>query len=230
MENVKVASSWSSGKDSCFACFKAKESGFNISYIMNFISQEFQRVSFHGVVKQLVKMQVEAIGCELIQTEVATGNGEYEKTFRQTLRLLKTKGINTLICGDIFLLDCRNWVEMMCEKEGMKAVEPLWMRPSKEILKEFIDSGFKAIVTATQDSILGKEWVGREVNHVFLDDLEKAGGVDICGENGEYHTFVFDGPIFKKKIEISQSQKVKIGDYWFLDIKKYDLISKGGEK
>lgn len=224
----KVACSWSSGKDSCFACYKAMQLGYNVTYLMNFISEEFKRVSFHGVKSELVKMQAESLGIPLLQKAVPPPRYErYEQTFRETLNVLKLRGIKTLVAGDIFLLDCRNWVENVCEEEGFKVIEPLWNRKSKDILTEFISLGFKAIVTATQAKLLDESWVGRQVDREFMQDLEKKKGVDLCGENGEFHTFVFDGPIFKERIEILELGKVLRDGYWFLDIKNCTLVPKG---
>jgi len=216
MEDKIAACSWSSGKDSCFACYKAIKNGYKIKHLMNFVSQEFQRVSFHGVPRKFVGIQADALEIELLQKEVPTG--KYEQVFRETLRFLKSQGTLTLVAGDIFLLDCKNWVEEICKDEGLKLVEPLWEKPSKEILSDFINSGFKAVVTATQAKLMGKEWVGRLIDEGFIRDLEKLGNIDLCGENGEYHTFVFDGPIFKNQINIGNPEKVMINDYWFLDI------------
>lgn len=231
MSNLIAACSWSSGKDSCFACYKALQQGYSVAYLMNFISQEYERVSFHGVVKDLVKMQSESIGIPLLQKQVPPPRYEkYEQTFRETLGFLKLKGIKILVAGDIFLLDCRNWVENICQQEGFKVVEPLWQISSKEILSDFVKAGFKAIVTATQAKLLNQDWIGRIIDENFIQDLEKIKGIDLCGENGEYHTFVFDGPIFKKHIEILETDKIKREDYWFLDIKKYKLSKRENKR
>ena len=224
VSKILAASSWSSGKDSCFACYKAIESGYDVKYLLNFVSHEFKRVSFHGVPFELVKLQSESIDIPLIQKEVKSG--EYEKTFREALGELKSKGISSIVAGDIFLLDCRNWVEKICEEEGLEVLEPLWDIPSEQILNDFVVSGFKAVVTATQAKLLDQSWIGRFIDEDFIRDLKKVKGIDLCGENGEYHTFIFDGPIFKQKIEITDKEKVQKGDYNFLDIKKYKLINK----
>lgn len=224
MQDLDVACSWSSGKDSCFACYKAMKNGYKVRYLLNFISQEFKRVSFHGVWHELVGLQSQALAIPLLQKEVPTG--QYEKTFRQSLRNLKSEGITTLIAGDIFLLDCRNWVEDVCKEEGFKVIEPLWGISSKEILKEFVKTGFKATVTATDAKSLNEDWVGRVIDKQFIEDLEKLKTIDLCGEHGEYHTFVFDGPFFKQKIEIQEAKKIFRENYWFLDIQKYKLSEK----
>ena len=220
---IPAASSWSSGKDSCFACYKAIQGGYDVKYLLNFVSSEFNRVSFHGTWHELVKLQADAAGIPLLQKPVNTG--EYEKTFREALRDLKSKGIFTLIGGDIFLLDCRNWVEKVCEEEGLKAVEPLWDIPSEKIIRDFIKNDFKSIVTATQASLLDESWIGRIIDEDFVKDITKL-KIDPCGENGEYHTFVFDAPFFRQKIEITRSSKIRRGEYNFLDIQEYKSVNK----
>lgn len=227
MSDLTAACSWSSGKDSCFACYKAMRSGYKIAYLINFISQEFKRVNFHGIWLELVQMQAEAMGTPLLQKEVAQADGSYEKAFRETLRFLKSNGITILIAGDIFLLDSQNWVEKICKEEELEVIEPLWGIPTKKVLTEFVNAGFKAVVTATQADLLNQDWVGRIVDAKFIEDLEGIKGVDLCGENGEYHTFVFDSPIFKKKIEISKTNKILRNNHWFLDIQEYKLEAKG---
>ena len=224
MSKILAASSWSSGKDSCFACYKAIKNGYDVKYLLNFVSREFKRVSFHGVWHELVKLQANATGITLLQKSVKAG--EYEKTFREALRDLKSKGIFTLVAGDIFLLDCRNWLEKICEEEGLKVVEPLWELPSEQILNDFIKAGFKSIVTATQAKLLDQSWIGRFIDEDFIRNLKKVKGIDLCGENGEYHTFVFDAPFFRQKIEITRKEKIRRDNYNFLDIQEYKLAKK----
>lgn len=227
MSELRAACSWSSGKDSCLACYKAIRGGYKIDYLMNFISQEFKRVSFHGVESELVQLQAQAMGIPLLQREVIKAEGAYEKVFRESLRFLKVDGVKSIIAGDIFLLDVQNWVERICKEEGLEAVEPLWEIPSREVLTEFINAGFKAIVTATRAELLNENWIGRVIDEKFMEDLAKIEGADLCGENGEYHTFVFDGPNFEKRIEIRKTEKVLRNNHWFLDIQEYILEPKG---
>ena len=130
-----------------------------------------------------------------------------------------------MVFGDIHLQGGLEWVEKICKELGIKAIEPLWHRPSKEILLDFIDSGFEAYVTSCQANILDKNFVGRKLDKEFLEDASKL-GIDVCGENGEYHTLVTDGPIFKQRLRITESQKVLRDGYWFLDIRKYELATK----
>ena len=228
MQKKEVACSWSSGKDSCLALYKAIQQGYHIKYLVNFISQEYKRVSFHGAKAELVQLQAEAIGIPLLQRETTREN--YEEVFKKTLVELKEKNIEYLVRGDIHLLDLRDWVEDICSSEKIKVISPIWNMPTQEILKEFIACGFKAVTACAQADKLDESWVGRIIDEKFLHDLEKIEGVDLCGENGEYHSFVYDGPIFNKRIEITQCEKVLINGFWFLDIQEYSSEMKGEEK
>lgn len=222
-ENI-AACSWSSGKDSCLALYRAIKSGVAVKCLMNFISREYQRVSFHGAPAELVQLQAQALDIALLQRETTKDN--YEKVFRQTLSELKTMGIRRLVRGDIFLIDLRDWVEDVCSQEEMSVVSPIWGRPPEELLREFIGLGFKSIITSADAKKLNNSWIGRTIDEKFIQDLKAVSGVDLCGENGEYHSFVYDGPLFKKRIELTRTDKVQIGGYHFLDIQKYKIVDK----
>ncbi|MBN1912971.1 MAG: ATP pyrophosphatase, partial [Candidatus Omnitrophica bacterium] len=136
---------WSSGKDSCLALYKAKEQGYEIKYLVNFISQQYGRVSFHGARAELVHLQAEALGIPLLQRE--TTGDDYEEVFRKSLKEVKEKQVNQVVRGDIHLQELKDWVEDVCQSEGFGVVSPIWHKPAKELLNEFIGLGFKAIVT-----------------------------------------------------------------------------------
>jgi len=212
--------SWSGGKDSCFACYRAMCRGYDISYLVNFISKEYKRVSFHGTEDKLIQLQAEALGIHLLQKET-TGNG-YEQEFKEAVRSLIPNGIKGMIFGDIYLQEHKDWVERVCGELGIEAVEPLWGEEPERILLEFIDGGFEAIIVSAKADLLGKEWIGGKVDREFFKYL-KENSIDICGENGEYHTFVVDGPMFKKRIRITESKSITREGYWFLDTLEYSL-------
>ncbi|MBU4222777.1 MAG: diphthine--ammonia ligase [Euryarchaeota archaeon] len=205
--------SWSGGKDSCFACYKAICSGYKISYLVNFISKEYERVSFHGTEAKLIQLQSEAIRIPLLQKET-TWNG-YENEFKEAVKSLIPNGVQGMIFGDIYLQEHKDWVERVCRELGIEAVEPLWKKFPEEIMLEFIDAGFEAIIVSAKANLFGKEWIGRKVDREFLRYL-KDNNIDVCGENGEYHTFVTYGPMFRKKIEITKSKTITRDGYWFL--------------
>lgn len=218
-----VISSWSGGKDSCLACYKVIKQGYQVKYLLNFISKESKRCCFHGLEAKLINLQAESIGIPLIQKEVTADMQEYEQEFKAAVSELKTHGIKAMVFGDIYLDEHKSWVDRVCGDLGIRPIEPLWNSPSSVILKEFIDFGFKAVIVSAQADKFGEDFVGKEVTRELLSELELK-NICPCGENGEFHTFVVDGPIFKRRIEILESEPVlKEGfwKYWFLDIKKF---------
>jgi uncharacterized protein (TIGR00290 family) len=212
--------SWSGGKDSCLACYKAICNGYNISYLVNFISSEYRRVRFHGTEANLIKLQSKAIGIPLLQRETSWDG--YEKEFKDSVRSLIPNGIKGMVFGDIYLQDHKDWVDRVCSELGLETVEPLWGKKPEDVLHDFIDKGFEAIVVSARSELFGNEWIGRMVDMDFLKYMQK-NRIDVCGENGEYHTFVTNGPLLKKKIKISNSRTVKRNDYWLLDTIEYSL-------
>lgn len=219
-----VIATWSGGKDSCFAAYKAVQQGYTLTALANTISHDYQRVRFHGLPAAIIQAQAEAIGVRLYQ--VATTPERYEDEFVANLNQALTPEIIGIVFGDIFLEDCLAWAKKVSARLGVETVEPHWGVPSRQLLQEFINSGFQAVIVSTQASILGKEWVGRVIDQSFYDDITQLDGVDPCGENGEYHSLVIDGPFFRKKIVLEQTAKVKRDGYWFLDIQRFTLADK----
>lgn len=221
MKKISAMSSWSGGKDSCLACYKAMQDGYKIKYLMNFISKEFKRCCFHGVEASLIKLQSDLMGIPLIQHEVTADMNEYEKEFKSAVA--NVKDVESMVFGDIYLDEHKSWVDRVCSEVGIKAIEPLWNKDPGEILNDFIDLGFKTIVVSAQADKFDKDFVGRQVDKKFIREMKEK-NICPCGENGEFHTLVIDGPIFKRGINILEAEPVlKEGfwKYWFLDIKKY---------
>jgi uncharacterized protein (TIGR00290 family) len=217
---VSYAISWSGGKDGCFACYEAINNGYNISHLVNFISEEHGRVRSHGIDAEIIKLQAEAIGIPLLQRAI-TRNG-YEETFKEAMRTLIPHQVKGIIFGDIHIQGHKDWVERVCGELGIEAVEPLWGRDPEKILLDFMDAGFEAIIVSTKLNLINKEWIGHKVDREFLSYL-KENNIDACGENGEYHTFVTYGPIFKKKVRIHKSKTTTRDNHWFLETTKYSL-------
>jgi diphthine-ammonia ligase len=213
--------SWSGGKDSCFACYQALAQGYKISHLVNFVSQQYQRVSFHGTDKRLIQLQSQAIGIPVFQKETTFGN--YTEDFKNAIRTLLPGGIKGMVFGDIYNDQHLAWVEGVCAELGIEAVEPLWGKSTESILTGFIDAGFEAVIVSAKAQLIDEEWLGRVVDRDFINYL-KSRNVDLCGENGEYHTLVVGGPLFKRKIEITESRTIKREGYWFLDTIKYKLV------
>lgn len=223
-------SSWSGGKDSCLACWKAVNSGYKLSYIVNFISEEFKRVSFHGIPAKLVQAQADSIGIKLYQKEVDPYN--YGVSFKEAVNDIKQKqDIKAMVFGDIYLQGHRQWVEGICKELGIQAIEMLWGTRTEDILDEFIDNGFEAVIVSARDPEIhkgygiDKEWIGQIVSKEFIKYLKKHKPcIDICGENGEYHTFVINGPSFKQKVKHQVKEIITrdtpYGRWFFLDIRE----------
>lgn len=198
----KALFNWSSGKDSALALYKILQNPeFEISCLLTSVNQEFQRISMHGVRVELLEQQAKSIGIplEIMQIPEMPTMEVYENVMQETLGKLKNKGITHSVFGDIFLEDLRKYREDKLVTLGFEAVFPIWKIPTHDIIQEFITLGFKTIVVCVNERYLDKSFVGRVIDQQFIDDLPE--NVDVCGENGEFHTFCFDGPIFKKPIE-----------------------------
>jgi len=226
---MKVVASWSGGKESCFACYKAMLDGFEVSHLLNFVSKEEKCMS-HGLDAQLMVAQSKAIGIPILQREITWDT--YEDGFKAAVMDLKQMGIKGAVFGDIDVQDHKEWVNRVCSEVGIIPMEPLWGLSPEQILTDFINEGFEAIVVNVKADLFDEEWLGRKVDEKFLEDLselQKNHNFHICGEFGEYHTLVTDGPIFKKRIKILDSKRVLKEGYWkhwLLDISRYDIEEK----
>lgn len=220
---MNLVSSWSGGKDSCLACYKAIESGYQVRYLLNFISKEYKRCCFHGIEASLLNLQAELIGILLIQREVSADMEKYETEFKAAVSEIKTKEIQGMVFGDVYLEEHRNWLERVCKDLEILPIQPLWNHPPLRVLEEFIDLGFKAIVVSCKADMFSKDFIGRVIDKDLIRELQMR-NICPCGENGEFHTFVIDGPMFRRKIEILESEPIlKEGfwRHWFLDIRRY---------
>ena len=220
---MKTISSWSGGKDSCLACYKAIKQGYDVKLLLNFISRESKRGCFHGLEGRLLKFQAELIGIPLVQKEVSPDMAKYEKEFKAAVNELRGTDINHMVFGDIYLLEHESWVERVCNDLKIKSLEPLWNNPAEQIIDELVDLGFKAIIVSCKADIMGKEYLGRLVDKKLAQELKEK-NICPCGENGEYHTLVIDGPIFKRPIHIVKAKPIikdSFWKHWFLDIQQY---------
>ncbi|APA00589.1 MULTISPECIES: Dph6-related ATP pyrophosphatase [Flavobacterium] len=205
----KALFNWSSGKDSALALYKILQNPeFEINCLLTSVNQQFQRISMHGVRVELLKQQAESIGIplEIMQIPEMPTMEVYENVMQQTLEKLKKKGITHSVFGDIFLEDLRQYREDKLAIMGFEGVFPIWKIPTKDLIQEFIALGFKTIVVCVNERYLDKSFVGRVIDQQFIDDLPE--NVDVCGENGEFHTFSFDGPIFQKPINFEVGEVV----------------------
>jgi diphthine-ammonia ligase len=223
---MKIIASWSGGKDSCFACYKAIQEGHDVSQLLIMMSDP-SKSNFHMIPSDTLDAQSQVIGIPIVKW--TTTPNTYEQDFKKALLQMKAKGVEGIVTGDVYdvALHEAGWLDRVCKEVGLTPVKPLWHRDTQQILSEFIREGFKATVVRVKTDVLGMEWLGREINKDFFDDLLKLGTVDPCGERGEFHTFVTDGPLFKKRIEILESEKVKLNGNGRLVIKRFEVKPKG---
>ncbi|MDI9358025.1 MAG: diphthine--ammonia ligase [Phycisphaerales bacterium] len=205
----KAIFNWSGGKDSSIALYKTiKENQLDVMCLLTSISKQYQRISMHGVRMDLLDKQANCIGLPLIKVEIPEmpTMEVYEDAMAEVLKKLINKGASVSIFGDIFLDDLKKYREDKLAELNLKGSFPLWKLPTKILLKEFIDLGFKTIITCVNEKYLDKSFSGRIIDDGFLADLPE--NVDPCGENGEFHTFVFDGPIFKEPVHFTKGEIV----------------------
>jgi len=216
--------SWSGGKDCCLACYQAIASGLKIRYLANMLTEDGTHSRTHGLSAEVLRSQSQAIGIPLFQGKATWDT--YENEFKKMLGSLKRKGICDGVFGDIDLDEHREWVERVCRTVNITPHLPLWGKEQDEILRYFISLGFEAVVIATKADLLGEEWLGKTIDIDFIDqltELQKTKNITPCGEAGEYHTLVTNGPIFQKRMEILGTRKLLKDEHWFLQILKVDL-------
>jgi diphthine-ammonia ligase len=209
---VKVFSSWSGGKECALATYKAISRGHEVLYLLNFISEDGKRSRSHGTKASVLALQAEAIGIPLIQ--VKTSWESYEENFKKVVRELRDKGIEGGVFGDIDLEEHREWVERVCSEVGIKALLPLWGIKAEELIEELLKLKYKAIVVATR---LEENLLGKVLDKALVRQISKLGSHP-CGESGEYHTFVTDGPIFRRALKVTRGESKKIDNMWFCEI------------
>ena len=205
---------WSGGKDSSLALYHIlNDKKYSVEKLLTNISSQYQRVSMHGVREELLQQQADAIGIPLqkIILPDQPSMADYEAHMMKTMKQLQEEKFTNSIFGDIFLEDLKIYRETQLAKVGITGVFPLWKRDTTELINEFIDLGFKTIVVCINEKYLDKSFCGRIIDKDFIKDLPQ--NVDVCGENGEFHTFVFDGPIFKNPVSYKKGEIV---------YKKYD--------
>lgn len=201
MNKLPAVFNWSTGKDSALALYLSLQEGWNIHYLLTTVSEQHKRVTQHGVRERLLEKQAEAIGIPLRKVWLpADLNMEiYSEILKKEWQELKKISVHSALFGDIHLEHLRQYREDQLNEISIASEFPLWNRDTKKLAKSFIDKGFKAVVVNVNDAYLDQSFAGRLYNRSFLNDLPK--NVDPCGEQGEFHTFVYDGPIFGKAIK-----------------------------
>jgi len=226
-DKAKVVFSWSGGKDSALALYELrKDDRYEIVGLLTTVAGEYGRVSHHGVREELLRMQAEAIGLPLDVLYLPSGASgscsfeDYEELMGRTMARYREAGVFVVVHGDVFLEDLREYREAKLAKVGMEALFPIWGRDTTELVRTFIRLGFKAYLSCVDGEKLPATFAGRVIDAGLLSDLPEA--VDPCGENGEFHSFVYDGPIFKRPLEI------QVGEIVSRDTRHFaDLLSRG---
>jgi len=220
----KVFVSWSGGKDGCLALYRVLRAGMDVRRLANMVSEDGVRSRSHGIRAAVIKKQAEAMGISIVQRP--TADDTYEASFIEMLQEFKRDGIECGVFGDIDFPPHREWVENVCRRAGLAAHLPLWQESQAKLLEEFIEAGFQAVVVVVKAGLLGKELLGRAIDKDFLALMQNTKGVTPCGEAGEYHTLVVDGPVFKKRLDIVGSEIVTRGEHHFLEILETRLKTK----
>lgn len=215
----KTLMSWSSGKDSAWALHTLQQDpAIDLVGLFCTVNKEFDRVAMHGVRVELLQEQAKSIGLplEIIEIPYPCSNADYEEIMSQFVERSKIDNIEFFAFGDLFLEDLRKYREDKLEGSGIRAIFPIWGLPTDKLSREMIVSGLRTVITCIDPKQTPKEFVGKEFDDSFLDSLPET--VDPCGENGEFHSFVFDGPMFENKIEISLGDIVDRDGFIFADI------------
>jgi len=210
----KALFNWSGGKDSSIALYRIlKQKEYSVDTLYTSVNSSNDRISMHGVQLELLKRQAESIGIplEILRLPEQPSMKEYNQLITEELMNFKKEGYSHSIYGDIFLEDLRLYREKLIHELGITIVFPIWKENTRSLVKKFVDDGFKAVTVCIKADKLSKEFAGRQIDHEFINDLPK--NVDPCGENGEFHSFVYDGPLFSKPIDI------RIGDLTYQEYK-----------
>lgn len=205
---MKTFLNWSSGKDAALALLYLQQSEkYNVKRLLTTVNKDKDRVRMQGVRISLLKAQIEAVKlpCTIVELPGRPNMEVYESIVNKEFRVLKEQGFSMAAFGDIYLEDIRTYREQQLSKMGMEAVFPLWKKDTKELMYEFIELGFKAIVIVVQEDKLDPGYLGREVDRAFLKDLPE--DIDPCGENGEFHTFCYDGPVFDHPVNVQTAER-----------------------
>ncbi|MDQ3821009.1 MAG: diphthine--ammonia ligase [Acidobacteriota bacterium] len=218
-DRKRVLMSWSGGKDSCMALHRIlQEQSYAVAALLTTVTRDYERVSMHGVRRVLLEQQAEALGLTLQEIEISKGatNEEYETRLADALNSYKKDGVDTVVFGDLFLEDIRAYREQFLARLGLSPLFPVWGWDTRDFIRAFLELGFRAVATCVDPRALDESFAGRLIDRDFLEALPT--GVDPCGENGEFHTFVFDGPIFKHDVKFEVGEVVLRDNFYFCDL------------
>ena len=215
----RILQSWSGGKDSCLALDALLAGGeWTVHALLTTVTEGFDRVSMHGVRAEVLHRQAAAIGypMDIVDKPQRVTNTAYEAAMAEALARHRAAGGGAVAFGFLFLEDVRRYREERLAGTGVAPVFPIWHRDTRELAREFIDRGFEAVLTCVDTRVLDPVFAGRTFDHALLADLPPA--VDPCGENGEFHTFVFDGPLFRRPVRVTRGEVVQRDAWCFCDL------------
>ena len=204
-----------SGKDAVLALHTARAKGLDVRFALNIYHRESGRVAFHGTRKDLVEAQAEALNLELVQA--SAGSEDYETVLSRLFAELREKGVGGVILGNVHLAEVREWYDERIVRAGLEHHEPLWGQSPGELVRDLIAHGYRALIVSVDLSAGRREWLGRELTLDVVRDIEEA-GADPCGEHGEYHTFVWDGPEFRRPLLIEPGEIVEMNGHSLIDL------------
>jgi len=215
----KILVGWSGGKDSSLTLWQLQQQeSWEIVALLSTITEGYERLSMHGVRVELIRQQAESLGLTLAESRIPpnASNVTYEAALLRTLEPFLQQGVRKMAFGDLFLADIRHYREDLLARFGMEAVFPLWQRDTAALSREFLRAGFRAVVVCVDPRQIAAEFCGREYDDRFLADLPPS--ADPCGERGEFHTFVYAGPIFRQLIPIRRGALVQREGFYFCDL------------
>jgi uncharacterized protein (TIGR00290 family) len=219
LTSTPVLISWSGGKDSCVALYEIqREPKYRVAALLTTVTRDYDRISMHGVRRLLLERQAASLGVPLHQVFISQGasNEEYEMKTGEAFSIYRDLGIDSIAFGDLFLEDIRAYREKFLVRHNMRGLFPVWKRDTARFMKEFLELGFRAVVTCVDSRALDQSFAGRLIDKSFLSSLPPE--VDPCGENGEFHSFVFDGPMFTVPVKFSLGETVLRESFWFCDL------------
>lgn len=214
---MKAFVSWSSGKDCMYALYKFLQQKDNeVIALLNMTNADSDKSRSHGITNEMVLRQAAQLSFPLVQQPA--GKSDYEANFKKAVEALKQKGAEAGVFGDIYLEEHRVWIERVCSEMGITPVFPLWGYDTAQLIRQFVDDGFKTITVAVRKNKLSQDFLGKVIDSDFIAQLSAMDGIDLCAERGEYHSFVFDGPLFKKTVSFTTGEISEDTHHYYIQL------------